>query len=98
MRAVRSYRNMFSFFTEHEFMPCEDCGASVARAERPSHVCDEKRRGPYELFRPVPPGGAGLEEELPGYLMTPPGRLHPPAAARDRRRPAPGAAAPPSHH
>ena len=77
---------MFSFFTEHEFMTCEDCGASVARAEREKHVCDEKRRTEYQLFRLSRSEIASFEDELAGYLATPEGRFHVWYAERDRRR------------
>ncbi len=77
---------MFSFFTEHEFMPCEDCGASVPRAERATHACDEKRRLEYETFRLVNSEVASFEEELAFYLATPEGRFHAWYAERQRRR------------
>ena len=77
---------MFSFFTEHEFMPCEDCGASLARAERERHVCEEKRRLEYELFRLSRSAIAVFEEELAGYLATPEGRFQVWYAERQRRR------------
>jgi hypothetical protein len=77
---------MFSFFSEHEFMPCDDCGASVPRAERATHACDEKRRLQYELFRLVHSEIAAFEDELATYLTTPEGRFHAWYAERDRRR------------
>jgi hypothetical protein len=77
---------MFSFFTDHEYMPCEDCGASVARAERQTHVCDEKRRLEYELFRLSCSEIAIFEDELALYLATLEGRFHIWYAERDRRR------------
>lgn len=77
---------MFSFFTEPEFMPCEDCGASVPRAERESHACDEQRRLEYELFRLVKSEVATFENELASYLTTPEGRFHAWYAERHRRR------------
>ena len=77
---------MFSFFLEHEFMPCEDCGASVARADRASHVCEEKRRVQYELFRLVHSEIACFEDELASYLDTPEGRFQAWYAERDRRK------------
>ena len=67
-------------------MPCEDCGASVARAEREAHVCEEQRRVQYELFRLVRSEVAALEEELASYLATPEGRFHAWYAERERRR------------
>ena len=67
-------------------MPCEDCGASVARTERETHVCEEQRRVQYELFRLVRSEVAALEEELAAYLATPEGRFHLWYAERERRR------------
>jgi len=66
---------MFSFFTDHEHMPCEECGASVARAERDAHVCNEERRVDFELFQTVRAEIAGFEAELGDYLATPEGRF-----------------------
>ena len=77
---------MFSFFSEHAFMPCEDCGASVGRAERAGHICEEKRRIQYQLFRLVHSEMAAFEDELRSYLKTPEGRFHAWYAERDRRR------------
>jgi hypothetical protein len=77
---------MFSFFTEHEFMPCEDCGASLARSERERHVCEEKRRLEYEFFRLSRSAIASFEEELGSFLATPEGRFELWYAEHDRRR------------
>jgi hypothetical protein len=35
---------------EPAFMPCEECGASVKRAEREEHECDRERWLDYQLF------------------------------------------------
>jgi hypothetical protein len=77
---------MFSFFSEHEYMPCEDCGASLARTERDAHVCEQERRVDYELFRLVQAEVAGFEEELGDYLASPDGRFQVWYAAQHRRR------------
>ena len=76
---------MFSFFTEHEFMPCAECGASLARDEREAHVCDERRRREYiavQQLREL----ASFEHELASFLSTPAGRFAQYYAERDRRR------------
>jgi hypothetical protein len=56
------------------FMPCPDCGASVARAERAEHVCDQDRWVDYNVVQLRPELDA-LEAEFAGYLETPQGRF-----------------------
>ena len=66
---------MFAFFTEHEFMPCERCGAPVPRAERHEHVCEEARRVDDDFVRIVRDAMASFEDDLSEYLATPEGRF-----------------------
>jgi hypothetical protein len=75
---------MFAFFTEHEFMPCERCGASVGRADRNLHTCDERRRLDYELTQLLRGDVDRFDDELAAYLETPEGRFAVYYAARQR--------------
>ena len=61
---------------EPAFMPCADCGASVARGDG-AHVCDAERRLAYDLFR--------FDGELVHWLATPHGLFEQYYAERDRR-------------
>lgn len=76
---------MFSFFTEHEFMPCAECGASLSRAERDGHVCEEQRRLEYGWLKQVRELDV-FDDELATYLSTPVGRFELYYAQRDRLR------------
>ena len=76
---------MLAFFTDHEYMPCEGCGASLARGERVAHECDEQRRLDYELFRLLRDELRGFDEWLGAYLNSPAGRFAVYYAARERR-------------
>ena len=65
-------------------MPCDDCGASVARAEREQHRCDLERRLDYEVFQLRGEVDA-FDEEFGVYLESPMGRFDAWYAARTRR-------------
>jgi len=75
---------MFSFFTEHEYMPCVECGQSLARTERETHVCDERRRLDYEVFQ-LREAIERFDVDLGAYLTSPRGRFEKYYAERDRR-------------
>jgi hypothetical protein len=75
---------MLPFF-EPRHMPCEECGASVARDEREEHECDPARRIDYVMFRLRDDVGA-LEEEFRTYLGSPHGRFDAWLAERERER------------
>jgi hypothetical protein len=75
---------MFGFLPQPAFMPCPTCGASVAREEHVSHVCDPEQRELYVSFL------IGLEVErfdgeLAAWLHTPAGRFAVFYAERRRR-------------
>ena len=65
-------------------MPCNDCGASVARAERDEHTCAVERRLDYELFQ-LRGELDGFDEEFGAYLESSVGRFAAWYAARNRR-------------
>ena len=64
---------MFGFL-QSPYMPCPDCGASLAGWEEEEHVCDPQRRLDYELFR-LRGGIAAFEHDFAGWLATPHGRF-----------------------
>jgi hypothetical protein len=73
---------MYAFHVDPWHMPCEECGESVAREHRETHVCDEGRRELYRLRREL----AGLESELAAFLASPEGRFELWYAERERLR------------
>ena len=75
---------MYGFF-QPAFMPCSECGVSVARATRETHVCEGERLLEHRLFRLRDEIGA-FDDQLSRYLATPQGRFAAFLAARDRLR------------
>jgi hypothetical protein len=75
---------MYAFF-QPAFMPCVECGASVGRADRESHMCDGERVLDYLVFQ-LRSGVAAFEADLEAWLSTPSGRFERWYAERDRRR------------
>jgi len=76
---------MSAFFAHSSYMPCTECGTSVAIAERDEHVCDRERLLDYWMFQLCGEVNA-FEDELQGYLETPHGRFAQWLAERDRQR------------
>jgi hypothetical protein len=75
---------MFGFFLEPRFMPCDDCGASLARAERERHTCAPERRLDFELHQ-LRDELADFDAQLGAYLASPHGRFE--VFDAERRRP-----------
>jgi hypothetical protein len=73
---------MFTF-PQPPYMPCAECGASVARAEAQLHVCDEKRRAEFDFFQ-LREEREQFEEQLTAYLESPRGRFETWYASRQR--------------
>jgi hypothetical protein len=73
-----------SAFAYSNYMPCDDCGASVAAAEREAHVCDPERRLDYLMFQLRDEVG-GLDDALRRYLESPQGKFAAWLAERSRR-------------
>ncbi|MGH3130583.1 MAG: hypothetical protein ACRDNX_07185 [Gaiellaceae bacterium] len=71
------------FLHEPPHMPCNDCGASVARYARDEHTCDAERRLDYELFQLRGEVGA-FDEQLRTYLESAVGRFSAWYAVRTR--------------
>lgn len=65
---------MFGIFREPSFMPCEECGESVARADREQHTCSPGRKLDYELFQ-LRSELAEFDAQLSAYLASPQGRF-----------------------
>jgi hypothetical protein len=73
-----------SAFAYSNYMPCDDCGASVAAAERDAHVCDPGRRLDYLMFQ-LRDEVAGFDHALGQFLESPQGRFAAWLAERSRR-------------
>jgi len=72
-------------FPEPRFMPCDECGASVARAERARHSCEDGRRLDYLVLQHHGEIEA-FDDELGRYLESPQGRFEAWDAERRRSR------------
>jgi endogenous inhibitor of DNA gyrase (YacG/DUF329 family) len=68
---------------EPAFMPCPECGASVARTEQDEHVCERERWLDYQLFVQRAKV-ARFDEDLAAYFDSPEGRLRVREAERGR--------------
>jgi hypothetical protein len=77
---------MFGGFPQPQYMPCEECGASVARAGAGEHMCERERWLDYQVHRHRGEIEA-FEDELAGYLATPEGRFEAWDAERRRGEP-----------
>jgi DNA-binding transcriptional regulator YiaG len=74
---------MFSF-PQPSFMPCEECGASVARPERDAHECERERRVDYQVVQ-LREEIEAFDSSLAAYLATSHGQFA--AWDAERRRP-----------
>ncbi len=63
------------------YMPCSECGTSVARLEVEDHRCEPDRRIDFELFQ-LRDRLAAFEDDLHAYLETAHGRFDVWLAAR----------------
>lgn len=75
---------MFDSLPQPRYMPCPDCGESVATESRPEHVCDDERWLDYQLFQ-LRDEIAAFEDQLAAYLASPQGRFELWDAERRRR-------------
>jgi hypothetical protein len=75
---------VFGSIPQPAYMPCEECGASVLVGARDEHVCSERRRLEYRLFR-LRAELAVFEEQFAAYLESPHGRFALWYAERERR-------------
>jgi hypothetical protein len=65
------------------FMPCPDCGASIAHDERVDHLCENERWLDYQLFQ-LREELATFDTQFGAYLASPQGRFELWYAARLR--------------
>jgi hypothetical protein len=71
------------------FMPCPDCGASLAHDERANHLCEHERWLDYQVFQRREELAA-YDSQLSAYLASPQGRFELWYAARLRTQADPG--------
>jgi hypothetical protein len=71
-------------FSHSPFMPCPDCGASVAVIQETEHVCNPDRRLDFELFQ-LRVEISSLGAEIEDYLSSAHGRFEQWYAEHERR-------------
>ena len=76
---------MSASFSHPPFMPCSECGASVAVAQETQHVCNPERRIDFELFQ-LRADVSALGDEIGEYLASAQGRFEQWYADYERRR------------
>ncbi len=67
-------RDVLGEFFESKYMPCEECGASVARDERDAHMCERERWLTYQIFQRHDEIER-FDDELAAFLDSPRGRF-----------------------
>jgi hypothetical protein len=77
---------MFGSLPQPAYLPCPECGASLALGELAEHACDEAQRIRYELFQ-IRCETERFDDELAAWLRTKHGRFEVFYAARARKRP-----------
>ena len=75
---------MFSSFPQPQYMPCPECGASLARPETDEHVCEQDRWLNYQMFQ-LREEIARFEPDAAAYLTSAEGRFELWYAERERR-------------
>ncbi len=70
-------------FPQPHYLPCAECGQSVARDEEP-HVCDRERTLDYVVFQ-LRDEITEFDGQLSTWLASPAGRFAVWLAVRDRR-------------
>jgi hypothetical protein len=75
---------MFPSLPQPRFMPCPDCGESVAKDARDEHRCDDERWLTFQLFQLREEIGS-FEDQVAAYLDSPGGRFELWDAERRRR-------------
>ena len=78
-------RRMAPSLPPPHYMPCSECGASLARGEEADHVCEEERRLRYQMIQ-LREEIAGFDDGLAAYLDSPRGRFEVWYAAWERAR------------
>jgi hypothetical protein len=67
-------RSVFAFFAHSRYLPCPECGVSLAGEDPGKHDCDPERRVEFQMFR-LRGEFATLEQEVAEYLSSPEGRF-----------------------
>ena len=75
---------MSAFFAHSRYMPCNECGTSVAASDRDGHVCDPEQVLNYRMFH-LRDEIARFEGVLREYLDSAHGRFAQFLAERGRR-------------
>jgi hypothetical protein len=65
---------MFAFFAHSKYIPCPECGASLAGEDPDEHVCDDARRLDFQMFR-MRGHIARFDDDLAEFLETPAGKF-----------------------
>jgi hypothetical protein len=65
---------MYGPFAHSSYMPCPECGASVAAGEMDEHSCDPERHVEYQLFQ-LRGEMIGFDVALSDWLDSPHGRF-----------------------
>ena len=76
---------MYPSLPQPRFLPCPDCGESVAVEAQSEHVCEEERWATYQLHQ-LREEITSLEGQVAAYLDSPRGRFEAWDAARRRER------------
>jgi hypothetical protein len=66
--------SVFAFFAHSRYLPCPECGASLAGEDPDAHTCEPERRTEFQMFR-MRGEVALLEQEVAEYLSSPQGRF-----------------------
>jgi hypothetical protein len=74
---------MFAFFAHSRYLPCPECGVSLANEIADEHVCDRERRLDYQLLQ-LRGGISRFDADLAAYLASPQGRFEAWYAERTR--------------
>jgi hypothetical protein len=75
---------MSTFFAHSRYMPCTECGTSVAAAEQEAHVCDPEQVLDYRIFQ-LREEVAAFDDVLREYLDSKHGRFAQWLAEHERR-------------
>jgi hypothetical protein len=84
LHPTRSPITVLGSFPQSRFMPCPECGASVARVEAETHECDVERLLDFRLFQ-LREEIAAFDAQLTAWLASARGRFAAWLAERDRR-------------
>ncbi len=76
---------MLGEFFQSKYMPCDECGASLAHDEREGHTCERERWLDYQVTQRRAELD-GFELELGYFLESPQGRFELWCAERERTR------------